>query len=205
MTDTITLYRFCSADEFRALFWGRILQNHTDHYGGGKGGSTSVGFCLTEDEPYVAWRYLKGIVTPHVCMKLVIPRDQLVKSRGKYAGRIVTYNGCTYADTIYKDEWCTTILRPEWLKDIIFLEDIAPIEDIQAARCHYNLKQSNHKANETTPRNAHRIQLRPIPNPQEQENRQHLILDRARASNASPGDDEAVGKGAKKENGNGQN
>lgn len=49
---------------------GEMLTNSTDHYRGGKGGSTSVGFCFTTDKPRIAWRYLKGIVDADVCLVL---------------------------------------------------------------------------------------------------------------------------------------
>ena len=76
--------RFCSLSEFESFQAGKTLINTTDHYCGGKGGSTSHGFCFSPDEPATAWRYLKGIVTPGICMVLEIPDSILTPSFGKY-------------------------------------------------------------------------------------------------------------------------
>ena len=74
-----------SIDEYNKFMAGETLTNTTDHYKGGKGGSTSKGFCFIEDNPKAAWRYLKGIVNPEVCMVLEIDPSLLTSSFGKYA------------------------------------------------------------------------------------------------------------------------
>lgn len=78
------LTRFCSLEEYNKFIDGEVLVNETDHYRNGMGGSLSVGFCFIEDEPTTAWRYLKGIVSPDVCMVLDIDEALLTKSMGKY-------------------------------------------------------------------------------------------------------------------------
>lgn len=152
--DTLTLYRFCSGEEAQSLLNNHIIKNHTDHYNGGKGGSTSIGFCLTEDEPIKAWGYLKGIVTPDVCKKLEIDRNALQKSKGKYFGREFIENGRKYIEPIFKDEWCTTILRPEWLRKVIILENIIPMEELQSARYYHNMKLKMKQINEQSQNQA---------------------------------------------------
>ena len=105
MKETIRLTRFCSRAEYEAFLRGNILHNNTDHYLGGKGGSTSRGFCFTIDKPSKAWRYLKGLVSMDICMVLDIDRNILTKSIGKY----VDYDNST--DTVIKSclkpEYCT--------------------------------------------------------------------------------------------------
>lgn len=77
--------RFCSFAEYNKFVSGETLVNTADHYRGGRGGSTSKGFCFTADEPKTAWRYLKGIVDCDICMVLDIDERLFTKSSGKYA------------------------------------------------------------------------------------------------------------------------
>ena len=129
------LYRFCSQAEADALRRGEMITNNTDHYKGGKGGSISRGFCLTADEPKTAWRYLKGIVTPGVCMTLEIPDGLLRRSIGKYAKSVIEgHLGDAMAVTELKDEWCIDTLRPEWLREVIELESFVPDYELEAVR-----------------------------------------------------------------------
>lgn len=140
MTSKLTLYRFCSVEEMKALLKGQTIHNDTDHYCDGNGGSTSHGFCLTEDPPQTSWKYLKGIVTPEVCIRLEIDRTVLTPSKGKYVGKVTKQNGHTIIEPLYKDEWCIPLLRPEWLKEVIILEDILPAQELRAARLIHQLK-----------------------------------------------------------------
>lgn len=128
------LYRFCSHKEADILKRGAIITNTTDHYRHGKGGSTSVGFCLTADPPQKAWQYLKGIVTPDICIHLDIPEELLTRASGKYVRKYVHLADCTVTETEYKEEWCITELRPEWLKETIRLETFVPDYELEAAR-----------------------------------------------------------------------
>lgn len=96
--------RFCSITEFIMFVCGEVLRNDTDHFMGGKGGSTSKGFCFTEDDPHTAWRYLKGLVSPDVCMVLDIDKDLLTKSSGKYGDYSDGKDGTT---PCLKTEYCT--------------------------------------------------------------------------------------------------
>lgn len=107
------LNRFCSHLELLTLLSNGTIQNNTDHFQGGKGGSTSRGFCFTKDEPKTAWKYLRGIVSPGVCAVYEIPDDMLKKSFGKYAGDYVhTAHRTTYS-TVIKEEYCCFELRKE--------------------------------------------------------------------------------------------
>lgn len=56
------LHRFCSQREFAAYMRGELLENHTDHYRGGHGGSTSRGFCFFRGDVNEWARRLNGIV-----------------------------------------------------------------------------------------------------------------------------------------------
>lgn len=96
--------RFCSLAEYNKFMSGKVLKNTTDHYKGGKGGSTSRGFCFTEDPPNTAWRYLKGIVYPEICMVLEIDDSLLNLSMGKYADYS---NGQDGSHACLKIEYCT--------------------------------------------------------------------------------------------------
>ena len=135
------VYRFCSQDEANLLSEGKELTNHTDHYREGRGGSTSRGFCLTDDSPKVAWEYLKGIVAPGVCCAFEIPREYLTESHGKYAGGIITTaGGDEIIKSTLKREWCIEVLKPEWLKRIIPLESFVPRYELAGARWLYRHK-----------------------------------------------------------------
>lgn len=95
--------RFCSKEELQKFLNGEILINTTDHYRGGKGGSLSRGFCFTADDPATAWQYLKGIVTPEVCMILDIHPANLRKSSGRYSD----YSDGIGLNSCIKTEYCT--------------------------------------------------------------------------------------------------
>ena len=95
--------RFMSLAEWQAFKRGERLVNHTDHFCNGKGGSLSKGFCFTEDEPQVAWVYLKGIVDADVWATFEFPDDYLRKSRGVYADHS---KGAGFYDKVVKTEWC---------------------------------------------------------------------------------------------------
>lgn len=97
--------RFCSLAEYNKFMSGETLTNNTDHFKNGKGGSISVGFCFTDDDPQTAWRYLKGIVYPEICMILDIDRSLLRESRGKYADYS---NGQDGSHACLKREYCLT-------------------------------------------------------------------------------------------------
>ena len=97
--------RFMSLVEWEAFEWGWTLENNTDHFDGGKGGSKSIGFCFTEYEPEVAWRYLKGIVDADVWVTFEFPDGYLKQSMGKYpdySNDDDTFKPCL------RREWCCT-------------------------------------------------------------------------------------------------
>ncbi len=97
--------RFCSLNEYNKFISGETLINNTNHYKDGKGGSISVGFCFTDDDPITAWRYLGGIVYPEICMILDIDNSLLTPSFGKYADYSNRQDG-THA--CLKMEYCLT-------------------------------------------------------------------------------------------------
>lgn len=104
---TIRLTRFCSAAEYLAFIDGEELENTTDHYNHGKGGSISIGFCFSPDPPEKAWKYLKGIVDCEVCMVLDVDISILGESRGKYVDHSASGN-YDFIPTAFKKEYCTT-------------------------------------------------------------------------------------------------
>ena len=97
--------RFMSLAEWEAFEHGWTLENNTDHFDGGKGGSQSVGFCFTVDAPEVAWRYLKGIVDADVWVTFEFPDGYLKPSMGKY----IDYSSDDgTAKSCLRREWCCT-------------------------------------------------------------------------------------------------
>lgn len=103
--EIIRVTRFCSRKEYEALMHGETVTNNRDHYNGGRGGSLSVGFCFTEDNPMTAWRYLKGVAVAEVCLVLDIPREMLTRSTGVY--RDVS-SSLDRPRKCLKEEWCLT-------------------------------------------------------------------------------------------------
>ena len=97
--------RFMSRAEWDAFERGRTLVNKTDHYKSGRGGSLSVGFCFTEDDPAVAWEYLKGLVDADVWVTFDFPDGYLSQSEGRYADKS---KDAAFGDVVYKREWCCT-------------------------------------------------------------------------------------------------
>ena len=126
------LTRFCSQSEYDKYMSGETLTNTTDHYRGGKGGSTSVGFCFTTDEPKKAWRYLKGCVDFDVCVVLEIDDALLTRSTGKYAD----YSTDDVIGTCLKHEYCLTSYSNKNAKLLKSLkpEDFAIQAEIEASR-----------------------------------------------------------------------
>lgn len=140
MKDTIRLTRFCSKAEYRAFLAGRKLRNYADHWNGGKGGSTSRGVCFTADDPKTAWRYLKGIVCPEVCMVLDVDRESVSESSGKY----VDYEksiGSVIIPT-YKQEFCTCEYskRTAKLVRVVDIGELCPPEEHLAALNYWKQK-----------------------------------------------------------------
>lgn len=127
------LTRFCSKEEYEKFMAGETLTNHTDHYRGGKGGSTSVGFCFTTDPPKAAWQYLKGIVSSEVCMVLDIPQESLKISIGKYADYSKGQSGI---HSCLKKEFCLTTYsnKTDRLIKVLQPEEFASEAEIEAIK-----------------------------------------------------------------------
>lgn len=94
---------FMSGAEWEAFERGETLINTTEHFDGGNGGSKSVGFCFTEDEPATAWRYLAGVVDADVWVTFEFPDGYLSPSIGKYPD----YSDDTFKPCLRR-EWCCT-------------------------------------------------------------------------------------------------
>ena len=62
-TDKLILHRFMSREEYIMYQSGEVLHNDTDHYQGGKGGSTSTGFCFFIGNVRVWAHRLNGLVS----------------------------------------------------------------------------------------------------------------------------------------------
>lgn len=93
--------RFMSRREWDKLKAGQTITNHRKH----KAKTTSVGFCFTEDEPQVAWKYLGGIVDAEVCVTFEFPDGFLTEATAKYADQ---REGAKFSDLMDKREWCCT-------------------------------------------------------------------------------------------------
>lgn len=79
------LHRFCSEAEYAAFMRGETLENHTDHYRGGKGGSTSRGFCFFKGSARSWARRLNGLVDFDVLITVEVSRTKVRESLGVYA------------------------------------------------------------------------------------------------------------------------
>ena len=138
------LTRFCSQAEYEKYMSGETLTNTTDHYRGGKGGSTSVGFCFTKDEPKTAWRYLKGCVDFDVCLVIDIDEELLIHSLGKYSD----YSKSDSIGICIKDEYCITSYSNKIAKllKVLKSEEFATQAEIEATKW----IMTQRKRNETT-------------------------------------------------------
>lgn len=132
--------RFCSKEEFDKFMAGETLTNDTVHSHNGFGGSSSIGFCFTKDEPKTAWRYLKGIVSKDICMVLDIDKSLLTKSKGKYPN----YAKGHYLQTCYKKEYCLRQYSNKTVRLVRVLKtlDFATAEELQALEICNLLKNS---------------------------------------------------------------
>lgn len=126
------LTRFCSQTEYDKFMAGETLTNCTDHYRGGKCGSTSVGFCFTTDSPRIAWRYLKGIVYADVCLVLDMDKALLQQSVGTYAD----YSTDGRIGRCLKKEYCTPAYSCKTAKLLKVLkpDEFATKDEIMAIR-----------------------------------------------------------------------
>ena len=115
---------------------GETLTNTTDHYRGGKGGSTSVGFWFTKEEPKTAWRYLKGCIDFDVCLVLDIDEALLTHSFGKYSD----YSRSEGIGICIKDEYCITAYSKETAKllQVLKPEEFATKAELEAIKWFLN-------------------------------------------------------------------
>lgn len=79
------LHRFCSEREFTAYMRGETLENHTDHYDGGRGGSTSHGFCFFKGDIHAWARRLNSLVDFDVLITVAVFPTFVRDSVGIYA------------------------------------------------------------------------------------------------------------------------
>lgn len=93
--------RFMSKREWDALCSGETITNNRKH----EAKTTSIGFCFTEDEPQVAWKYLSGVVDADVCVTFEFPDGFLTESTAKFADQ---REGAKMTDLMEKREWCCT-------------------------------------------------------------------------------------------------
>lgn len=87
--------------EWDKLQAGQTITNNRKH----KAKTTSVGFCFTEDEPQVAWKYLDGVVDAEVCVTFEFPDGFLTESKAQYADQS---EGAEFTDLMDEREWCCT-------------------------------------------------------------------------------------------------
>lgn len=87
--------------EWDKLISGQTISNHRKH----KAKTTSVGFCFTEDEPQVAWKYLDGVVDAEVCVTFEFPDGFLTESKAQYADK---REGAKFTDLMEKRDWYCT-------------------------------------------------------------------------------------------------
>ena len=93
--------RFMSRAEWDKLTSGQTITNHRKH----KAKTTSVGFCFTEDEPQVAWKYLGGVVDAEVCVTFEFPDGFLTESKAQYADK---REGAKFGNLMEKRDWYCT-------------------------------------------------------------------------------------------------
>ena len=87
--------------EWDKLISGQTISNHRKH----KAKTTSVGFCFTEDEPQVAWKYLDGVVDAEVCVTFEFPDGFLTESKAQYADK---REGAKMSDLMTRRDWYCT-------------------------------------------------------------------------------------------------
>lgn len=78
------VFRFMSNEEFMKYKNGENLYNNTKH----KAKTNSIGFCffdLEDVKPEFAWRFMKGVVFPDVCVVFEVDKKQLKKGYGIYS------------------------------------------------------------------------------------------------------------------------
>lgn len=78
------LHRFCSETEYAAYMRGETLENRTDHYRDGKGGSTSRGFCFFNGNVRTWAQRLNGIVDFDILITVEVSKTKIRESHGVY-------------------------------------------------------------------------------------------------------------------------
>ena len=76
------VFRFMSGIEFELYQHGEELYNNTRH----KAKTDSIGFCffnLDDFEPEYAWKFLKGAISPDICVVFEV-NEELKKGYGIY-------------------------------------------------------------------------------------------------------------------------
>lgn len=74
-----------SIEEYEAYRSGLMLQNTTDHYRGGLGGSLSRGFCFFSGNVARWAQRLNGLVSFDVLLTVEVSPERVKESRGVYA------------------------------------------------------------------------------------------------------------------------
>ena len=99
------LHRFMSREEYAAYLNGDVLHNDTDHFRGGRGGSTSVGFCFFHGNPDVWAHRLNGIVSFDVLLSMEYDQSVIVLS--PTSGVYAVSPGNFFAGRMLLREYCT--------------------------------------------------------------------------------------------------
>lgn len=106
--DKMTLHRFMSRAEYDKYKAGEVLRNDTDHYHGGKGGSTSVGFCFFTG-PVKAWAHrLNGLVDFDVLLTVEFSGEDLDADVYVSLGQYCDNPMAAYPQPSMHREVCTT-------------------------------------------------------------------------------------------------
>lgn len=113
--------RFMSRLEWDKLQAGQTITNNRKH----KAKTTSVGFCFTEDEPQVAWKYLGGIVDAEVCVTFDFPEGFLTESTAKYADQ---REGAEFGYLMDKRELCCTEYSLDDAKVVCVIDPFMGVE-----------------------------------------------------------------------------
>lgn len=78
------IFRFMSYKEFEKYMNGENLYNNTKH----KAKTNSIGFCffdINDFSPEFAWRFLKGVIFPDICVVFEVDETLLRKGYGIYS------------------------------------------------------------------------------------------------------------------------
>lgn len=140
----MTVHRFMSDQEYRALIGGKVLRNSTDHRKQNCCRTTSVGFCFFAEEPDESVHWLSGCVDLDWCVTLEVPDGYLVPSWGTY----IDNEGIDLSRPMNYEELMRTAKfkrRSEYCRSVYSMRDV---QIIAATDKYYTMYPSRSASNE---------------------------------------------------------